>query len=401
MASTSHNFQMALRAICETRRISYGTFFNPNPNISKSRMEFFIRFNRIKHLLFYVISALWNSFNRTNILNSSTGNRRVFFVCSNTPTHTALIKLIPNHYDVILFPPGFKGKEPPTSKSIHLQDLIDLGDIAIALYKTALLFVRQAQMLSIGHGDFVWIFVSSIEAQALQKLYPKSIFLTHHLDGAAASAVLCGAEEFLAGMHGFPIGRYGWTPVWTDIFYVYGESTSNYIIRLDPSAREKIKYYINQQEHTFMHSSYLPDHLGLIVGGSHDDLNELITAAQTCLSSGEFSKVVVFRHPSRDISHKEMKKLDTLNRSYEIKTLRAITNGACFRCIVGNSTAVLAGIQKGLIVFFAPTKLPRLDNFFRSDGVVLAEFGDILKYKYPGKDAHSESAKRQISFHFN
>ncbi|MDA8928121.1 hypothetical protein N9I87_02710 [Gammaproteobacteria bacterium] len=329
------------------------------------------------------------------------GNRRVFFVCSNTPTHTALIKLFTNDYDVILLPPGFNAKEPVISKATHLQDLINLGDIAIALYKTALLFLRQAQQLSIGHGDLVWIFVSLIEAQALKKLSPKSIFLTHHLDGAAASAVFCGAEEFLSGMHGFPVGNYGWTPVWTDIFYVYGESTNNYIIRIDPSARGKIKHYVNQQEHTFIHSSYLSDHLGIIVGGSHADFDELISAARYCLSSEEFRKLFVFRHPSRNLSYKEKKKLDSLNRPYEIKTLSSITDGACFRCIIGNSSAVLAGIQKGLIVFFAPTSLPRLDNFFRPDGVVLAEFSNILEYKYPGKDAHSENAKRQIDYHYN
>jgi hypothetical protein len=401
MKQMSRRISEALRAICVTRRRSYGTFIEPNPNISNSRIEFLIRFSRLKHLLFYTASAFRKGFARINLGFPISERNRVFFVCANTPTHTSIYSLIPEEFDVVILPPGVKSENFSTLKSRHLADLLAMGDILCAVWQTVQFFAKGKQSLPIGIGDFIWLLVSMIEAQALRKVNAKSIFLTHHLDAAALSAVLCEADEYLAGMHGFPIAEYGWTPVWTDYIYVYGESTRNYIVRLDPVAKGKIKYYINRPDYNLHDKSYVQEYLGLIVGGSHEDLDDLMPIAESVLVSKIFCKVIVFRHPSRSMTNTEIKRIKNLSVPYEITTLSTFPEDICLRCLIGNSTAALTAITKGHIVFFVPTNLPRIDGFFRVDGLVLSNSDNLLHYEYPGKEAHRDAISSQIKFHFN
>lgn len=384
----------------------YGTFASPNPNVSRSRLRFLLKWTRIKHLAYYVAASAFSFRRPRHILE-----RRfdyAFMVCSNTPTHAALLTQIDSRPDLVILPVGFSKDSIPGSNEepgrsydvVYIGSLVSVSDIITALEKMLAVYRRSKEALNLSLLDLPWLFVSLIEASAVGKLNIRSIFLTHHLDSPALIALMAKASRYEAGFHGFPVADYGYTPVWTDVFYAYGESTKAYLEKRDPSSASKIRFYKNALSDTPKIESYDAHTLGLIVGGSYEDLISIVAAAKHSVKQARIRELTIFRHPSRQLSPLELKAVKEMKLPFKVTTLKEHRGGRGMRCLIGNSTAIFSALSKGLIVFRTPSTLPTFEEAIYIDHVTVDALENLPTYCYPGAEIHAESIKRQLNFHF-
>lgn len=389
--------------INNVRKKMYGNIRKPNPNISTSRIEYIFRFYRLKHFVFYLLQSfkVISFKSRVNLKD-----KKVFYICANSITHSNVLKSFrANEFDTIMLPVNFDVKNIPSEYTvganvIKIEDCLSLNNLKKSISMSLKMILTTPEL---SFFDFFWLNSTLIEKGIFKSLNINHVFLTHHLDAAALPFTLIETPITVeSGLHGFPASDYGWTPVWTDSFYVYGESTNEYIKKLDPLSVDKLNTYpISEINVPVTDYIYEPNFLGIISGGSYEDVHNICSELATNLILDEIDKIVIFRHPSRMLSTKELTVLKSLNRPLEVTTLSSYDSNVIFRCVIGNSTAILSSLIKGMIVFKSKTNLPINKDFFPCDEIVISELSRVNEYEYIGLLKQRESIKKQIDFHYS
>jgi hypothetical protein len=343
--------------ILENRKI-FG-YKAPNLNASPTYFHMLLKRSRIVNGLLYLIYALVNSIYRKP---KSVQYSELSILSSNSVTQLNTLRKISLCRD-FLVPISYKSKKDEINE-INIKNIVTLS----LVYHSIKDFLKvNSDLSNIDFVERVFLFVSCIEANVIKLFNPKILNISYQIYGIGASASLLRGVYTRSGFHGLPVGDYGWTPVWNDEYFVFGQSTKRYLLNKNVDNRKitffpKIKICQESQYKKFRREC-----IGLIEGGAPGNLNRLVSFARELGFS--LDQIFLFVHPSsKSIYSKDFP-------GYKVMSFDQFKNDN-FRMLffTENSTGFIRAIERFCPVIFTPTSLPRLNETFITERYLLEKF---------------------------
>ena len=377
------NIHLLKEVILENRKI-FG-FKQPNRNAVSSRLKMALKKSRLMTLLLYITSIF--SLKPTELVLS----KRVSILSSNSATQLAMLKSI-NAPKVMVVPGNVSKRQFDETHVIYnIMDLLVFSD-----FKTAFKELREhsSKLMDLDVTEKIFVFTCLVEKNCIERQRFSELYVSYNYGLGSCTCLVSGCKQ-VSGLHGFPVANYGWTPIWFDQYYVYGESTKTYLINkgIQSNIIEKFEINNNFLLPDCINSPYTSDVIGLVEGGAPGNLARLKKFAH--FLGYEDKKIIIFSHPS-NAKQSNAPSITTSFSNFKQENR--------FLVLAENSTGYLNAIRLGCPVLLIPTTLPRLDEVFKEFKKIVVSYDESFSldefHEYHQKCKPLDRFQEVINYHW-